>query len=53
MTNKIFKLYLYSLLIISIYSQLSILSPLNLVQQLHNKQIEISYGKIGSLTDFY
>ena len=53
MTNKIIKLYLQSILIITIYSQLSVLSPLNLVNQLHNRQIEMAYGKIGPLSDFY
>ena len=41
------------LLYITIYSQLSILSPYNLVQQFYNRQIEMAYGKVGLLTDFY
>lgn len=53
MITKIFKFYLQIILIISIYSQLSILSPNNLVQQLYNRQIEMAYGKIGLLSDFY
>ena len=53
MITKIFKYYLQLILIISIYSQISILSPNNLVQQLFNRQIEMAYGKIGLLSDFY
>ena len=53
MITKIFKFYLQLILIISIYSQLSILSPNDLVQQLFNRQIEMAYGKIGLLSDFY
>ena len=53
MITKIFKFYLQLILIISIYSQLSILSPNDLVQQLFNRQIEMAYGRIGLLSDFY
>ena len=53
MKTKIIKLYLQLLLIISIYSQLSILGPSDLVQQLFNRQIEMAYGKIGLLSNFY
>ena len=53
MSKKLFKIYLYSILIISIYSQLSILSPYNLVQKFYNKQIDMAYGKVGPLSNFY
>lgn len=48
-----FKLYIQSILFLSIYCQLSILSPYSLVKQLHNRQIEMAYGKLGPLTNFY
>ena len=53
MKNKFINFYIQLILILSIYSQLSILSPITLVQQLYNRQIEMAYGKIGLLTDFY
>ena len=53
MKKFIFKIYIQLLLYITIYSQLSILSPYNLVQQFYNRQIEMAYGKVGLLTDFY
>ena len=53
MSKKLFKIYLYSILIISIYSQLSILSPYNLVEKFYNRQIDMAYGKVGPLSDFY
>lgn len=49
----LFNVYIQLLLFITIYSQLSILSPYNLVQQLYNRQIEMSYGKLGPMSDFY
>lgn len=48
-----FKLYIYSILFLLIYCQLSVLSPYNLVKQLYNRQIEMAYGKVGPLTNFY
>ena len=53
MKIKFFQIYIQSLLIISIFSQLSILSPYSLVEQFFNKQIEMAYGKVGLLSDFY
>ena len=53
MNNYFFKIFLQSILLISLNSQLSILSPINLVQNFVNKQIEMSYGKVGLLSDFY
>ena len=48
-----FKLYIYSILFLLIYCQLSVLSPYSLVKQLYNRQIEMAYGKVGPLTNFY
>ena len=48
-----FKLYIQSIILLLIYCQLSVLSPNSLVEQLHNRQIEMAYGKVGPLTHFY
>ena len=48
-----FRIYIHVMLIITIYCELSILSPINLAEQFNNKQIEIEYSRIGLLTDFY
>jgi len=48
-----FILYLQSILFLSIYCQLSVLSPYSLVKQLYDRQIEMVYGKVGPLTNFY
>ena len=53
MNIQFFRIFFQSLLFISINSQLSILSPFHLVEQFYNKQIEMTYGKIGLLSDFY
>jgi hypothetical protein len=47
------KLYLQIILFITTYSQISILSPYNLVEQFYNKKIEMSYGKVGLQSNFY
>ena len=53
MSYNYIKIYLQLLLIFSIYSQLSILGPYKLVQQFSDKKIDIAYGKVGLLSDFY
>ena len=53
MEKKFIKIYIQLILFISINCQLSILSPYNLVKQLYNRQIEMAYGKVGLLSDFY
>ena len=53
MYSKLFKYYMQLILLITINSQISILSPFNLVKQFNNKQIEMAYGKVGLQTNFY
>lgn len=48
-----FRIYINLILILTIYCQVSIISPYNLAEQFTNKQIEIEFSKIGLLTDFY
>ena len=52
MEFNLLKFLIELMLIISINSQLSILSPYNLVEKLFNRQIEMAYGKVGLLSDF-
>ena len=53
MSKFLYKIYLCSILFIVIHSQMAVLSPYNLVTQFHNRQIEMAYGRIGLLTNFY
>lgn len=53
MKNFLFNVYIQLLLFIAIHGQLSIISPSNLVQLFYNRQIEMAYGKIGNLAEFY
>ena len=52
--KKIFlRIFLQIIIILTINSQLTVLNPYNLAEQFTNKQIDIKYGKIGLLNDFY
>ena len=53
MSNHIFKFYLQIILFLTIYSQISILSPYNLVEKFNNKKIEMAYGQVGLQSNFY
>ena len=53
MSNHIFKFYLQIILFFTIYSQISILSPYNLVEKFYNKKIEMAYGQVGLQSNFY
>ena len=47
------KLYIYIIIFSSIYSQLTILNKPLLSSKFINNTIDIEYGKVGLLTDFY
>ena len=51
--NKHFFIYLITLLLSTINTQLTFLSPHTLSSLFINNTIEIEYGKVGPLTDFY
>ena len=53
MPKNSLKIFLQIILFITTYSQISILSPYNLVEQFYNKKIEMSYGKVGLQSNFY
>ena len=50
---KLFKINIIFILFISVYSQLTILTPGQLSSKFVNNTINIEYSKIGLLTDFY
>ena len=52
-TKFTIKLYFYIILISSIHSQLTIFHPQSLSSRFINKTINMQYGKVGLLTDFY
>ena len=51
--NMLFFFYLITLLISAINTQLTLLSPHSLSSLFINNTIDIEYGKVGPLTDFY
>ena len=51
--NIFFLTYIFILLLKLIYSQIIILNPPSLGTRFTNKTINIEYGKVGLLTDFY
>ena len=53
MKNIFLFIFLQIIIILTINSQLTVLNPYDLAEKFTNKQIDIEYGKIGLLNDFY
>ena len=53
MSSLFFNLLILCILLITSYSQLTILNPVQLGSKFINNTIDITYGKVGQLTDFY